>query len=122
MINMKNAAFCLQVEVYRSVHVHERGVCTHLSAWKVEGGEAQVRLIGHQVGPLHLQDGFVFGQRRQVFVTHHLVVQPGLCSRARARIHTQHTQHTHTSHGFLLILEAEMLQFFGEILLFYVSV
>lgn len=59
-------------------------VCHHLSAGRVQRREAQVRLVGHQVGSLHLQDGFVSGQSCQVSVAHHLVVHSGL-----------HT-HTHT--------------------------
>lgn len=51
---------------------------THLSAWRVQRREAEVRLVGHEVGSLHLQDGFVSGQGGQVSVTHHLVVHSGL--------------------------------------------
>lgn len=49
-----------------------------LSARWVEWGEAEVWLVGHQVGSLHLQDGFVSGQSCQVSVAHHLVVHSGL--------------------------------------------
>lgn len=53
-------------------------MCAHLSAWGVERGEAQVGLVGHQVRSLHLQDGFIPGQRCQVSVAHHLVIEAGL--------------------------------------------
>lgn len=51
---------------------------THLSARRVQWREAEVRLVGHEVGSLHLQDGFVSGQGGQVSVAHHLVVHSGL--------------------------------------------
>lgn len=54
----------------------------HLSARRVQGREAEVRLVGHEVGSLHLQDGFVSGQGCQVSITHHLVVHPGLNAQA----------------------------------------
>lgn len=54
----------------------------HLSAWRVQWREAEVRLVGHEVGSLHLQDGFVSGQGRQVSIAHHLVVHSGLNAHA----------------------------------------
>lgn len=54
----------------------------HLSARRVQWREAEVRLVGHEVGSLHLQDGFVSGQGCQVSITHHLVVHSGLCAHA----------------------------------------
>lgn len=66
-------------------------VCHHLSAGRVQRREAQVRLVGHQVGSLHLQDGFVSGQSCQVSVAHHLVVHSGL-----------HT-HTHTGNRWVCL-------------------
>lgn len=50
----------------------------HLSAGRVEWREAEVWLVGHQVWPLHLQDGFISGQCRQVSVAHHLIVDSSL--------------------------------------------
>lgn len=66
-------------------------VCHHLSAGRVQRREAQARLVGHQVGSLHLQDGFISGQSCQVSVAHHLVVHSGL-----------HT-HTHTGNRWVCL-------------------
>lgn len=66
----------------------------YLSAWLVEGGEAEVWLVGHQVRSLHLQDGFISGQSCQVSVDHHLIVHSGL-----------NTPHTHT--GQCLSVQAD---------------
>lgn len=60
-------------------------VWVHLSAGRVEWREAEVRLVGHQVRTLHLQDGFVSGQRCQVSVAHQLVVHPSLNTQPQGR-------------------------------------
>lgn len=68
-----------------SSYSYSECVWAHLSAGRVERREAEVRLVGHQVRTLHLQDGFVSGQRCQVSVAHQLVVHSSLNTHPQGR-------------------------------------